>query len=218
MALHRRRIDALADVVAKYPDTWIITDDIYNRMVFDGIGYRNFVQSRPELRDRVIFIDSLSKTYGMPGWRVGFMAGPGGGLGGHHDELNHITNIPRSSPPRRSLRWTVRRTCRPKVRRVPGQARPGDGGDGRHPRRRLPEAAGCVLRVPRRQLRVRQVARARSSPTTSGSATRCWKPRAWPACRARRSASRALRISFTCPTAQLAPGLARVREFFAELS
>jgi aspartate aminotransferase len=41
-------------------------------------GVRNFVQVRPELRDRVIFIDSLSKTYGMPGWRVGFMAGPEG--------------------------------------------------------------------------------------------------------------------------------------------
>ena len=72
-----------------------ITDDIYNRMVFDGVGYHNFVHARPELRDRVIFIDSLSKTYGMPGWRVGFMAGP---------EVvaqavatmnsNHITNIP----------------------------------------------------------------------------------------------------------------------------
>src|SRR5690606_2193138 len=60
----------------KYPDTWIITDDIYNRMVFDGVGYHNFVHCRPELKDRVIFVDSLSKTYGMPGWRVGFMAGP----------------------------------------------------------------------------------------------------------------------------------------------
>ena len=76
MVYTRAEIDALADVIAKYPDTWVITDDIYNRMVFDGIGYHNFVHSRPELRDRVIFIDSLSKTYGMPGWRVGFMAGP----------------------------------------------------------------------------------------------------------------------------------------------
>ncbi len=91
----RRTRFPLADVIAKYPDTWIITDDIYNRMVFDGVGYHNFVHARPELRDRVIFIDSLSKTYGMPGWRVGFMAGP---------EVvakavvtmnsNHITNLP----------------------------------------------------------------------------------------------------------------------------
>src|SRR3546814_12526098 len=64
-------------------------------MVFDGVGYHNFVHARPELRDRVVFVDSLSKTYGMPGWRAGFMVGP---------EVvakavtimnsNHITNIP----------------------------------------------------------------------------------------------------------------------------
>src|SRR3546814_18914211 len=45
-------------------------------MVFDGIGYHNFVHARPELRDRVVFVDSLSKTYGMPGWRAGFLVGP----------------------------------------------------------------------------------------------------------------------------------------------
>ena len=68
-------IEALAEVIARHPDTWIITDDIYNRMLFDGLEYANFIQFRPELRERTIFIDSLSKTYGMPGWRVGFMCG-----------------------------------------------------------------------------------------------------------------------------------------------
>src|SRR5690606_34573849 len=58
------------------PDTWIITDDIYNAMVFDDLGYYNFRHARPELRERLIFVDSLSKTYGMPGWPVGLMAGP----------------------------------------------------------------------------------------------------------------------------------------------
>ena len=76
MVYTREEIAALADVLVKHPETWIITDDIYNRMVFDGVGYHNFVQARPELRDRVIFLDSLSKTWGMPGWRVGLMAGP----------------------------------------------------------------------------------------------------------------------------------------------
>src|SRR5574337_1690417 len=69
-------IAALADVLAKHPETWIVTDDIYAAMVFDGIGYHNFVHARPELRDRLVFVDSVSKTYGMPGWRVGFLAGP----------------------------------------------------------------------------------------------------------------------------------------------
>lgn len=95
MVYTRDEIAALADVLVKHPDTWIINDDIYNRMIFDGVGYHNFVHSRPELRERMIFVDSLSKTYGMPGWRVGLMAGP--------EEVanavvvlnsNHITNIP----------------------------------------------------------------------------------------------------------------------------
>src|SRR3546814_7849349 len=95
MVYTKDEISALADVIVKHPDTCVITDDIYNRMVFDGIGYHNFVHARPELRDRVVFMDSLSKTYGMPGWRAGFMVGP---------EVvakavtimnsNHITNIP----------------------------------------------------------------------------------------------------------------------------
>src|SRR5690606_28339817 len=75
MVYTRREIAALADVIARHPETWVITDDIYNRMVFDGVGYHTFVHARPELRERVIFIDSLSKTYGMPGWRVGLTGG-----------------------------------------------------------------------------------------------------------------------------------------------
>jgi aspartate aminotransferase len=95
MVYTRDEIAAIADVLARHPDTWIIADDIYNRMVFDGVGYHNVVNFRPELRDRTAIVDSLSKTYGMPGWRVGFVAAP--------EKLanalvtlnsNHITNLP----------------------------------------------------------------------------------------------------------------------------
>jgi aspartate aminotransferase len=95
MVYTRDEIVALADVIAKYPDTWIITDDIYNTMVFDGVGYHNFVHVRPELKDRVIFVDSLSKTYGMPGWRVGFIAAPEAvALAVTTLNSNHITSLP----------------------------------------------------------------------------------------------------------------------------
>ncbi|HZF97470.1 MAG TPA: aminotransferase class I/II-fold pyridoxal phosphate-dependent enzyme, partial [Pseudoxanthomonas sp.] len=53
MVYDQKEIAALADVLVKYPDTWVITDDIYNRMLFDGLRYANFVQARPALRDRV---------------------------------------------------------------------------------------------------------------------------------------------------------------------
>jgi aspartate aminotransferase len=95
MVYTRDEIAALAEVLVKHPDTWIITDDIYNRLVFDGIGYHNFVQVKPELRDRTFIMDSLSKTYGMPGWRVGFVAGPEDGVKALVTlNSNHITCLP----------------------------------------------------------------------------------------------------------------------------
>ena len=94
-AYTKAEIAALADVLVKHPDVWIICDDIYNRMLFDGIGYHNFINARPELRDRVIHVDSLSKTYGMPGWRVGFLAGPEVVAQAFTTmNSNHITNLP----------------------------------------------------------------------------------------------------------------------------
>lgn len=95
MVYTRDEIAALAEVLVKHPDTWIITDDIYNRLVFDGIGYHNFVQIKPELRARTFIMDSLSKTYGMPGWRVGFVAGPEDGIKALVTlNSNHITCLP----------------------------------------------------------------------------------------------------------------------------
>jgi aspartate aminotransferase len=95
MVYSREEISALADVLVKYPETWIISDDIYHRMVFDNLGYHNFMQFQPSLRERTIFVDSLSKTYGMPGWRVGFIAAPEAVAKAVTTlNSNHITNIP----------------------------------------------------------------------------------------------------------------------------
>lgn len=95
MVYTRDEIAALADVLVKHPDTWIITDDLYNQMIFDGIGYHNFVHCRPELKDRLVMVDSLSKSYGMPGWRVGLMAGPEAVAKACVTmNSNQITNIP----------------------------------------------------------------------------------------------------------------------------
>jgi aspartate aminotransferase len=88
-------IKAIADVLAKHPNLWVLSDDIYNRMIFDGLPYAHLVKARPELRDRVVIIDSISKTYGMPGWRVGLIAGPESvALAMVTLNSNHITNLP----------------------------------------------------------------------------------------------------------------------------
>ncbi|HSC13405.1 MAG TPA: pyridoxal phosphate-dependent aminotransferase [Rhodanobacteraceae bacterium] len=88
-------VKALADVIAKHPNLWVISDDIYNRMIFDGLEYSHLVKVRPELRDRVVLIDSISKSYGMPGWRVGLIAAPEAVAQALVTlNSNHITNLP----------------------------------------------------------------------------------------------------------------------------
>ena len=68
-------LHALGEVLERH-DLWVISDDIYNRMIFDGLGFAHLIKTNPALRDRVIMVDSVSKSYGMPGWRVGLIAGP----------------------------------------------------------------------------------------------------------------------------------------------
>ena len=81
-------------MLVKHP-IWVISDDIYNRMIFDGLPYAHLVQARPELRDRVIIVDSISKTYGMPGWRVGFVAASESVAQSQVTlNSNHITSLP----------------------------------------------------------------------------------------------------------------------------
>jgi aspartate aminotransferase len=223
MVYSKDEITALADVIAKYPDTWVITDDIYNRMVFDGVGYHNFVHARPELRDRVIFIDSLSKTYGMPGWRVGFMAGP---------EVvaqavvtmnsNHITNLPEVTtaaaiaaltgpqdvPTQKNAEFQAKRDQVMAVMdSIPGVVCP------------RPEGAFYVFpdiscafgkaHAPSGMSIGNDVDFCNALLEAKGVA--CVPGSAF-------GEPRALRISYTCPTPQLQPGLERFREFFAELA
>lgn len=94
MVYNEAEIQALADALVQH-QVWIISDDIYNRMIFDGTPYAHLLKARPELRDRLILIDSLSKTYGMPGWRLGFLAGPAAIAQAIVTlNSNHITNLP----------------------------------------------------------------------------------------------------------------------------
>lgn len=68
-------IDALAAELVKH-DIWVLADDIYSRLMFDGLEYKHVTQSEPKLRDRTILLQSASKIYGMPGWRIGMLAAP----------------------------------------------------------------------------------------------------------------------------------------------
>lgn len=67
-------IRALAEVLARHPDIWVVTDELYEHLVFDGGKAGSFAGVATELADRVITINGFSKGYVMTGWRLGFAA------------------------------------------------------------------------------------------------------------------------------------------------
>ena len=71
----RKFLSELAEVVKKR-GLWVISDDIYDRLRFDGQPPENLLSVAPELRDQVILVNGVSKTYAMTGWRIGWAVGP----------------------------------------------------------------------------------------------------------------------------------------------
>ncbi len=65
----------LADVAAKQ-NFWIIVDEIYGQLVYGGFEQKSILEIAPELRDRIIIVDGVSKTFAMTGWRIGWMLAP----------------------------------------------------------------------------------------------------------------------------------------------
>ncbi|APW37430.1 aspartate aminotransferase [Rhodoferax koreense] len=67
---------ALADVLLRHPQVLLMTDDIYEHIRFDGEALPHIVAIAPQLRERSVVINGVSKTYAMTGWRIGYAAGP----------------------------------------------------------------------------------------------------------------------------------------------
>lgn len=65
---------ALADVLAGHPDVWVLSDEIYRHLTF--VPFAPFTEAAPELRDRTLTVDGVSKAYAMTGWRIGWGIGP----------------------------------------------------------------------------------------------------------------------------------------------
>lgn len=67
---------ALADVLLGHPHVHVLTDDIYEHIVFDGFHFQTIAQAEPRLFDRTLTVNGASKAYAMTGWRIGFAGGP----------------------------------------------------------------------------------------------------------------------------------------------
>lgn len=72
----RTELQAIADVMLDHPHIWILTDDIYEHLIYDGVSFLTIAQVEPRLYDRVLTVNGVSKAYSMTGWRLGFCGGP----------------------------------------------------------------------------------------------------------------------------------------------
>jgi aspartate aminotransferase len=213
-------VKALADELVKH-DVWVLSDDIYNRMIFDGIPYSHLVNARPELRDRVVILDSVSKTYGMPGWRVGFAAGPervAQALVALNS--NHITNLPevviaaavaaytgpQDLPAQKSREFQGRRDeVLAALARIPGVVCPKPAGAFYA----FPDISVAFGKSWRGQKIGNDVEFCNALLEATGVAVVPGSAFGEP---------RAVRISYTCTAKELTEGLRRIQQFFAELA
>ncbi|MFG1373998.1 pyridoxal phosphate-dependent aminotransferase [Xanthobacter oligotrophicus] len=69
-------LKAITDVLVKYPQVWILTDDMYEHLVYDDFKFVTPAQVEPKLYNRTLTMNGVSKAYCMTGWRIGYAAGP----------------------------------------------------------------------------------------------------------------------------------------------
>jgi len=75
-AYTRQELQAIADVLLKHPQVWVLTDDMYEHLVFDEFEFVTIAQVEPKLYDRTLTMNGVSKAYAMTGWRIGYAGGP----------------------------------------------------------------------------------------------------------------------------------------------
>ena len=72
----RKELEEIADIVRNHDNLYVITDDIYEYIVYDNFEFFTFAQVAPDLKDRVLTVNGVSKSHCMTGWRIGYAVGP----------------------------------------------------------------------------------------------------------------------------------------------
>jgi len=72
----REQLKALTDVLLKHPQVWILSDDMYEHLIFGSFKFHTIAEVEPKLYDRTLTMNGVSKAYCMTGWRIGYCAGP----------------------------------------------------------------------------------------------------------------------------------------------
>jgi len=69
-------LKALGEVLLRHPHVWVLCDDIYEHLVYDGFKFHSFASAVPGIYDRTLTMNGVSKAYAMTGWRIGYAGGP----------------------------------------------------------------------------------------------------------------------------------------------
>ncbi|MCG7494408.1 pyridoxal phosphate-dependent aminotransferase [Thalassobius sp. Cn5-15] len=72
----RDELKALTDVLLRHPHVWVLSDDMYEHLAYDGFRFCTPAEVEPQLYDRTLTVNGVSKAYAMTGWRIGYAAGP----------------------------------------------------------------------------------------------------------------------------------------------
>jgi aspartate aminotransferase len=72
----REQLKSLTDVLLRHPHVWILTDDMYEHLVYGGFQFCSIAQAEPRLYERTLTMNGVSKAYAMTGWRIGYCGGP----------------------------------------------------------------------------------------------------------------------------------------------
>ncbi|MCL2715225.1 MAG: pyridoxal phosphate-dependent aminotransferase [Alphaproteobacteria bacterium] len=75
-AYTRAELKALADILVRHPHVWILTDDMYEHLVYDDFQFATIAEVEPTLYSRTLTVNGVSKAYCMTGWRIGYAGGP----------------------------------------------------------------------------------------------------------------------------------------------
>ena len=75
-AYTRQELQEIAEVLLRHPHVWVLTDDMYEHLVFDDFEFTTIAEVEPRLYERTLTMNGVSKAYAMTGWRIGYAGGP----------------------------------------------------------------------------------------------------------------------------------------------
>ncbi|PHS25311.1 MAG: aspartate aminotransferase [Robiginitomaculum sp.] len=95
-AYSRAELEALGAVLLKHPQVWILTDDMYEHLIYDDFKFYTIAQAVPGLYERTLTMNGVSKAYAMTGWRIGYAAGPKDLIAAMRKVMSQSTSNPTS--------------------------------------------------------------------------------------------------------------------------